>query len=862
MIFRFRLRPLAFCVVAGLGIAALPVFAQADVTHLAYPVSTNVSDWATDRQAPYGNLTRIDQYEGRANVLSFGIDPPASMHSFYNWQGYNASAHAAAGDSFIGGDLWVNPAWQAGNSTDYVRTGMWGAAMPAQTVASNTYVDSQTSMPIVSFTNRDGAGRLEVWDTTVNPDSGWVDLPASAGLIRYGTWNSIDMRLLPGEGKIEYYLNGTLVYTWANPAGDDGSVPQQFWKMYLQGRNNGVTAFQTYWSELASGELVQRGQAIGNTPGNVVAVSSSSSAPGVPTVVTAGAQIGGSMSAKGSADNPAVVAFQGDAAIGQSVSASNAVLAFSARPSDTTRIGGDVALIQSTTTGGSLANPVQVGGDVSADAQTNMGGNWRIGGNLVSSGNLSPGNSIGVIGVGRNLVLAPGSAYGVEVTAAGASDRVEVGGVATLAGGVRVSAMDAYKLGHPYLVMTASGGFGGTMFDASQVSWDRPDYLFLAPRLSYGANDVNLIIDRNGTSYAAAAQTRNQALTARALDTLTFENAAYESVARSTTMASAAQSFDQLSGEAYATARSAMIEDSRFVRNTMNQRLRDKAALADEATPAGATPVEVWTQAFGGWGSMSGGDGVAAARTSGSGVFIGADGTISDAVRVGVMGGYSRSTLDVNDRASRATSDNYHLGAYAGTELGALGIRGGAAYTWHRMAMDRTVVLPDYAETLRGNYGGNVAQVFGDVGYRIGTGPVVFEPFANVALVNLQTDALHESGGAAALSGQSGSSNTAFSTLGLRGSSAFAFGPTVLTTTGTLGWRHAYGTLVPEQTMAFAGGTPYSITGVPIARDAAVVEVNLEALVGKNTTLGVGYSGQLGAGTQSHGVKARMLYRF
>ncbi|KXU83760.1 hypothetical protein CI15_24755 [Paraburkholderia monticola] len=858
---RFNLRPLTFCILASLGAVTLPALAQTDASYVAHPISTNVSDWSSDRQAPYGNLINLGQYEGRGNVLSFGIDPPASVHSFYNWQGYNTSTHAAAGNSFIGGDLWVNPAWQAGSSTDYVRTGMWGAAMPSDTVASGKYVDSKTSMPIMSFTNKDGVGRLEVWDTTVNPDSGWVDLPETAGLIHYGSWNSIDMRLLPGEGKIEYYLNGSLVYTWANPSGDDGSLPQQFWKMYLQGRNNGVTSFQTYWADLASGELIQSGQTIGSTAGNVVAVSSAST-PRTPTLVAAGAQIGGSLSAKGTADNPAVVAFQGDTTIGQAVGGSNAVLGFSADPSHTTQIGGDVSLVQSTTTGGSVANPIKVGGNVSADAHSDMGGNWRIAGDLVSSGNLSPGNSIGVIGVGRNLTLSPSSMYGVEVTAADGSDRVAVGGVATLAGGVRVSATDAYKLGHPYLIMTASGGFGGTMFDASQVTWDHPDYLFLAPRLSYGLNDVNLIIDRNGTSYAAAAQTANQAVTARALDTLTFGNAAYESVARATSAASAAQAFDQLSGEGYATARTAMIEDSRFVRDAMNQRLRDKAARSGNATPAAATPVEVWTQAFGDWGSMSGGNGAAAVDTSVSGVFIGADGTIRDAVTIGAMGGYSHSTLDLNTRASSANSDNYHVGMYAGTDLGKLGIRGGAAYTWHQLAMDRSVVLPGYADTLRGNYGGATAQVFGDVGYKLGAGPVVIEPFANAALVNLHTDAFRERGGAGALSGQSSSSNTAFSTLGLRGASDFALGPTMLTTTGTLGWRHAYGTLVPAQTMVFAGSAPYSVTGVPIARNAAVVEANIDAIVGKNARVGVGYSGQIGGGNQSHGVKARFLYRF
>ncbi len=45
---------------------------------------------------------------------------------------------------------------------------------------------------------------------------------------------------------------------------------------------------------------------------------------------------------------------------------------------------------------------------------------------------------------------------------------------------------------------------------------------------------------------------------------------------------------------------------------------------------------------------------------------MGADTRFGDEGRFGLMGGYSRSTFDVNDRNSSGSSDNYHLAAYAG----------------------------------------------------------------------------------------------------------------------------------------------------------------------------------------------------
>jgi len=89
---------------------------------------------------------------------------------------------------------------------------------------------------------------------------------------------------LPVEGKIEYYVNGSLAYIWANPCGDDGSLAAAFLEDVFAGRNNGVISFQTYWVELASGDLIQSGQTIGSTAGKVVAVSSAST-PRTPTLV-------------------------------------------------------------------------------------------------------------------------------------------------------------------------------------------------------------------------------------------------------------------------------------------------------------------------------------------------------------------------------------------------------------------------------------------------------------------------------------------------------------------------------------------------------------------------------------------------
>ena len=61
----------------------------------------------------------------------------------------------------------------------------------------------------------------------------------------------------------------------------------------------------------------------------------------------------------------------------------------------------------------------------------------------------------------------------------------------------------------------------------------------------------------------------------------------------------------------------------------------------------------------------------------------------------------------------------------------------------------------------------------------------------------------------------------------------------VVTARGMIGWRHAFGDIVPSSAMHFAGGDVFSIGGAPIARDAAVVEAGLDYAFSPGAVLGV-----------------------
>ena len=117
--------------------------------------------------------------------------------------------------------------------------------------------------------------------------------------------------------------------------------------------------------------------------------------------------------------------------------------------------------------------------------------------------------------------------------------------------------------------------------------------------------------------------------------------------------------------------------------------------------------------------------------------------------------------------------------------------------------------------------------------------------------------------GPAALAVAAQSTDAAFTTLGLRAQTTLAAGPGETTLRGTLGWRHAYGDVVPTSTMTFlAGGDAFLIAGVPIARNALVLEAGLDVKLKPAATLGVSYSGQYGSGVTDQGMKANLTMKF
>ncbi|UHC13739.1 autotransporter domain-containing protein [Methylobacterium currus] len=553
-------------------------------------------------------------------------------------------------------------------------------------------------------------------------------------------------------------------------------------------------------------------------------------------------------------------------------------------------------------TGALYANGT-ITGQVTVGAGGLLGGTGTVGGVVAQSGStVAPGNSIGTLTVAGNASFAQGSTFQVEANASGQADRLAATGSATIQGGtVQVLASSGnYSPRTGYTILSANAGVTGTFAGVAS------NLAFLTPTLRYQPGEVDLTLTRNDVAFATIAQTRNQAAVANAVQGA-GAGAGIHARTVGLTTPEAVTAFQALTGDSHASAVSASYETAFFVREAILDRLRWSgdgsrdygslpatytADLPGRAAPVAPVPVRVldprvfglWGQGFGSVGqARSDGNAVTLDRDT-AGFVLGADVRLENGIKLGVAGGYTGTSLDTPGRTASGTIESGFGGVYGGYEAGPFALRLGAVYADTSLRLRRSVVFPGVSETEASRYGGSVVQGFGEIGYRIALGagalgkdllgknllgknaPVsvsYIEPFVGGAYVGINRDRFAETGGVAALSGASRFSEIPTLTAGLRGRTEvdLGFGAPV-SLHGLVGYRRAFGDVIPTALLAFGTGPRFVTAGIPITRDALVASAGIDLRVSSAMALGISYTGQVGSRAEDHAVKGSFTYRF
>jgi len=487
-------------------------------------------------------------------------------------------------------------------------------------------------------------------------------------------------------------------------------------------------------------------------------------------------------------------------------------------------------------------------GLISISENAEIAGSGTVNNAISLSGTLSPGNSIGVITM-NSVIFENGSVYEVEINSDGTSDLAIIAGNAELSGG-HVS------------VLAENGDWGNftafTILEAGSLTGEfqgiSSNLAFLDPFLKYENNSVILDVYRNDASFESVARTYNQKNISSALAALGTDSEVYKEIL-GMSAASARSAFDSMNGEIHATAISAVLNNSRLIRDSLTAHLIERTDVKITAENS------AWVKLFG-FTADTDSDGNAAKYDADGQILIGGvDFQPMSSGRFGIALGFESGKVEIREgRNSDADIKTIHLGAYGSYDTGFAEFRAGGLMGFSDVDTERTAEAGGIIETLDGDYRTRIFQAFAEVGKKVDLGKGNIMPFIGAAYIYTEADSFNEVGGDMALAVSDYSDSMFAASFGLRGNVAFSgifsLGAHVVYQRITEGYE-------PERRSRFvSGGSGFETKGLPLDEDSFIIGTDLKCNITEAVNLSVGYGGSFGDYITEHHGKASISVAF
>ncbi len=465
---------------------------------------------------------------------------------------------------------------------------------------------------------------------------------------------------------------------------------------------------------------------------------------------------------------------------------------------------------------GSLASPVII------SAAGTLKGNSTINANVINKGTIAPGNSIGTISIAGNYTQNAGSVYQVEVNEEGQSDKLNVGGTATLNGGtVAVMAESGiFRLRTPYTILTA-GSVVGTFADVTS------NLAFLTPSLSYDATHVYLLLARNSTDFSAVAYTGNQRAVASALDRIALSaRGDMEDVINTLLYLSssgARGAYDQMGGlthsaltgvtfSSFNTYIGAIAERTKsFMPGGSSSPFAGRSGMlalgGDAASDAAGALIAalgraqgerspssgLWAQGYGSTGDRRADDISSRYGYDTSGMMAGFDRRVADSLLFGISLGHSSTRAHMKELPDKATISSYQGALYGIYRNDPWYVSSVAAYGYNRYDTTRGISFGQIARRANVAYGGHTLGGYAEAGYRIAAAPVDVIPMVSLAGSSLMRNSFQErDAGAMNLDVDAGRTSSLVGSLGVRLRKDYAVSSGSVTPEFRMRWDHEF----------------------------------------------------------------------
>lgn len=421
------------------------------------------------------------------------------------------------------------------------------------------------------------------------------------------------------------------------------------------------------------------------------------------------------------------------------------------------------------------------------------------------------------------------------------------------------------KLGLPIALALALGGIGQTLAqERGDIPWDddSPGYTeSRPPALSpEGFHLTDFATTPNGRRVAQALDEHMDLVDIDSLPEDEYEKAgALAEELRRLPAGDVGVLLEQLAGTPHANLGAATLNSMEPVSAGLLQAMRQPGASTPDLTAQG----RLWVQGLGNSGHLDSNRDSKSMKHNTQGVLIGADWSLSENWRMGVMGGKSGTRF--NAQRFEGDLDSWHLGAYAQHQSGPWGLRLGAVHNNHAGQNKRTLGLPGGHEQLEGKYDARSQMAFAELGYQLGGSDFSIEPFASLGYQRYKRERFMETGGLGALNVGPQTLKNPSSTLGIRLAGEIRMDDQMsLTPHLSTQWKHLYGDVAStvRQSSAHLSNTDFTLNGIPLDRNSLAVHTGLDWGVSAQHTLGVAYTAQIGSNSRSHGLTGQWRMNF
>ena len=438
-----------------------------------------------------------------------------------------------------------------------------------------------------------------------------------------------------------------------------------------------------------------------------------------------------------------------------------------------------------------------------------------------------------------------------------AGQDVEVGNLTFEEGaGYTVVSLDSDVLVDAYNGITAKGTVTADNIEGVENAVARPDYAFFDTTLEVDGNTLTAYLSRNEEAPMSYASSESERAVAAAM--MAGTDSAFFATMVDSTKDQMKSTLASLGNDLHLAAQNATLVNS----VTLARTIKDQASAFGQARTATLdNGAQIWVTGIGQWGNVDAGGASVDMDVDFYAGFVGGEMAYGDRNKVGVFFGYGSTDFDAS-ADGKIESDDIHLGIYGENEWDAVGVTYGLAYTMQDRDSNRSLSVKDQIAHNAISYDADVFQVFGEASYKgFNTDSFQVEPYVGLAYMMVSSDDFTETAAGYSFRTEMEDQNVGVGTVGVRGAIPFTAGSVEMAVKGDVSYMQFFGDTEATAKMSIGDAGVAQLKGEEL-KGMGAVGLGVEAALGKNTKLGVSYTGAFGSDITSHGIGATLRVNF